>query len=235
MMESKHIDESLEKKQDDEIQQVSPLDQYFASLGIHEDSSEQVKEEELPEEKESKEPSALRRVFNFVLTIIICFVIAFLITRFVIRRNTVKGTSMVPTLYHRDEIFVEKISRLFAGGLKRYDIVTADTDRKASDGEEMIIIKRVIGLPGERVRIENGHVYINDRQLEEPYLPESVRTYPHNPDYANVLLGEDEYYLLGDNRENSQDSRDIGAVSRGDIEGKLLIRFYPFSRFGVPD
>jgi signal peptidase I len=113
--------------------------------------------------------------------------------------------------------------------------VTADTDRKASDGEEMIIIKRVIGLPGERVRIENGHVYINDRQLEEPYLPESVRTYPHNPDYANVLLGEDEYYLLGDNRENSQDSRDIGAVSRGDIEGKLLIRFYPFSRFGVPD
>ena len=158
-MESKHIDESNEKKQDDETQQELPLDQYFASIGIHDDSPEQQKENELPSGKESKEPSALRRVFNFVLTVVICFVIAFLITRFVIRRNTVKGTSMVPTLYHLDEIFVEKISRLFAGGLKRYDIVTADTNRKASDGEEMIIIKRVIGLPGERVQMKRPRLH----------------------------------------------------------------------------
>jgi len=235
MMESKNIAESSEKKQDDQTLQVSPLDQYFDSLGIQDDLPDKDKGKENSLDKESKQPSTFRRILNFVLTVIICFVIAFLITRFVVRRNTVKGTSMAPTLLHSDEIFVEKISRLFKGGLKRHDIVTADTNRKGNSGEEMIIIKRIIGLPGERVCIENGSVYINDRKLEEPYLPETMRTFPHNPDYANVLLGEDEYYLLGDNRENSQDSRDIGAVSRDDIEGKLLIRFYPFSRFGVPD
>jgi signal peptidase I len=168
------------------------------------------------------------------VTIVIGVVLAVLLTQFVIQRNTVIGSSMIPTLEDQDEVFVEKISRLFENGLKRGNIVTADTDEKTSNGNEMIIIKRVIGLPGERVTIKNGNVYINDALLDEPYLAEGVRTAPHLEKYADVTLQKDQYYLLGDNRTNSRDSRDIGPVSRDEIAGKLILRFYPFSKFGVP-
>ncbi len=184
-------------------------------------------------EKQEKRPLK-RRVVDFIVTILIGVVLALLLTHFVIQRNTVIGSSMVPTLADRDEVFVEKISRHFNNGLKRGDIVTADTHEKTADGLEMIIIKRVIGVPGDRVTIKHGEVYVNGELLEEPYLAEGVRTAPHYEMYADVTLQEDEFYLLGDNRANSRDSRDIGPVTRSEIEGKLILRFYPFSKFGVP-
>ena len=172
---------------------------------------------------------------SFLLTLAICFVLVFLITQFVLQHNTVIGASMMPTLEDKDEVFVEKLSRHFPSGLKRGDIVTADAYRDdGSPGDEIIIIKRVVGLPGEKVTIREGQVFIDDRQLIEPYLPEEVLTSEHAMAYSNVLLGEDEYYLLGDNRMSSRDSRDIGPVKRSEIEGKLLLRFYPLEKFGKP-
>lgn len=196
--------------------------------------AEEQREREERQKKKREKRSMKRRVFDFVITVVIGVVLALLLTQFVIQRNTVIGSSMVPTLSDQDEVFVEKISRLFENGLKRGNIVTADTDEKTSNGNEMIIIKRVIGLPGERVTIKNGNVYINDALLDEPYLAEGVRTAPHLEKYADVTLQKDQYYLLGDNRTNSRDSRDIGPVSRDEIAGKLILRFYPFSKFGVP-
>ncbi len=184
--------------------------------------------------KDRPKRSLVRRVLEFIVTVAIGVALALLLTRFVIQRNTVIGSSMVPTLSDRDEVFVEKISRLFESGLKRGDIVTADMHEKTPKGDEVIIIKRVIGLPGERITIKEGGVYIDGVLLEEPYLAEGVRTAPHNAVYADVTLGKDQYFLLGDNRTNSRDSRDIGPVARSEIEGKLILRLYPFSKFGKP-
>ena len=207
------------------------IEAFFAEYAT--EAEEQREREERRKKKQEKKPPK-RRVLDFVVTIVIGVVLAVLLTQFVIQRNTVIGSSMIPTLEDQDEVFVEKISRLFENGLKRGNIVTADTDEKTSNGNEMIIIKRVIGLPGERVTIKNGNVYINDALLDEPYLAEGVRTAPHLEKYADVTLQKDQYYLLGDNRTNSRDSRDIGPVSRDEIAGKLILRFYPFSKFGVP-
>lgn len=175
-----------------------------------------------------------RRSLSFLITLAVCFVLVFLITRFVLQHNTVIGTSMTPTLEDQDEVFVEKLSRLFSSGLKRGDIVTADAYRDDTENDEIIIIKRVVGLPGERVVIREGHVFIDGRQLVESYLSEGVLTSEHAMAYSEVLLGEDEYYLLGDNRMGSRDSRDIGPVHRSEIEGKLLFRFYPLDKMGKP-
>ncbi|HHU08379.1 MAG TPA: signal peptidase I, partial [Clostridiaceae bacterium] len=93
---------------------------------------------------------------------------------------------------------------------------------------------RVIGLPGERIEIKDGHVYINGLLLSEEYLAPGVTTSVFTAIFQDVLLGADEYYVLGDNRPYSQDSRFFGPVNKKDITGEILIRFYPFSRFGIP-
>lgn len=175
-----------------------------------------------------------RRLLRFALTLAICFILVYVITQFVLQRNTVIGSSMSPTLEDRDEVFVEKITRLFPSGLRRGDIVTADSFRDLTNNHEIMIIKRIIGLPGERITIRGGFVYIDGQQLDEPYLEEGMMTSEHSGEYADILLGDNEYYLLGDNRMNSRDSRDVGPVSRGEIEGKLFFRFLPFERIGKP-
>lgn len=175
-----------------------------------------------------------RRLPRFALTLAICFILVYVITQFVLQRNTVIGSSMSPTLEDRDEVFVEKITRLFPSGLRRGDIVTADSFRDLTNNHEIMIIKRIIGLPGERITIRGGFVYIDGQQLDEPYLEEGMMTSEHSGEYADILLGDNEYYLLGDNRMNSRDSRDVGPVSRGEIEGKLFFRFLPFERIGKP-
>lgn len=181
-----------------------------------------------------KEESLGRKLLGLLLMILVCFGIVLLITQFVLQRNTVIGVSMSPTLEDHDEVFVEKITRLFPNGIGRGDIVTADSHHVLGERDETVIIKRVIGLPGERVTIRGGQVFIDGVLLEEPYLEEGLMTYEHVAEYAVVELGEDEYYLMGDNRTKSRDSRDIGPISRKDIEGRLLVRFYPLDKIGKP-
>ncbi|NLB27584.1 MAG: signal peptidase I, partial [Clostridiaceae bacterium] len=168
-----------------------------------------------------------RRLLRFALTLAICFILVYVITQFVLQRNTVIGSSMSPTLEDRDEVFVEKITRLFPSGLRRGDIVTADSFRDLTNNHEIMIIKRIIGLPGERITIRGGFVFIDGQQLDEPYLEEGMMTSEHSGVYADILLGDNEYYLLGDNRMNSRDSRDVGPFHEEDIVGSLILRFFP--------
>ncbi|MDD2426591.1 MAG: signal peptidase I [Eubacteriales bacterium] len=196
------------------------------SLGLGSD-------DEMASTEEAKPVSRLKSVLNFLLTLAICIVLALLFTRFVMQRNTVVGQSMEPTLIASDELFVEKLSHIW-NDYDRTELVTARTDGQTDDGKPVVIIKRLIGLPGDKITIEEGEVYINGVELEEPYLSDDVKTNAPTNSSFEVTLGEDEYFLMGDNRADSYDSRHFGPVNEEDLVGRVWIRFYPFDRFGKP-
>ena len=174
----------------------------------------------------------LKGFLNNVLLFVLVLVLGLLFTNFVLQRNTVQGSSMVPTLTNGDELFVEKVSRYF-GDIRRGDIITIDT--KGLDlWDPTRVIKRVIGLPGETLEIRDGLVYVNGEKLVETYLPEGTVTEVHNPQFAKVTLGENEFFCMGDNRMGSKDCRNFGPAPLKNVLGKVLVRFYPFDRMGRP-
>lgn len=166
-----------------------------------------------------------------ILSWIACFAIAIAAALFIVtfigQRVEVDGQSMESTLQDRDNLICDKISYRFKDP-ERFDIVIIYPD----DTKSKRWIKRIIGLPGEEVRIdEEGNIYINGEILEENYGKETIQ----DPGLAaqTIKLGEDEYWVMGDNRNHSSDSRVIGPVPRSRILGKAFIRIYPFSKFGL--
>lgn len=151
---------------------------------------------------------------------IVILIIVILIRSFLITPIKVNGQSMYDTLTGDEIMLLYKI-----GEIKRYDMVVADliVDGKKDD----TLIKRVYGLPGETIKCENGNIYINDHKIDDPYATNETE------DFEAVTLGEDEYFLLGDNRTISMDSRIIGPVHRKDIEGHTNLIIWPFNKFGV--
>lgn len=171
---------------------------------------------------------AIKEILNTVIYLAIVFVLTFLFITFVMQRTDVSGQSMEPTLMDKDSLLVDKLSYRFKDP-KRYDIVIFPYRY----GNDEFFIKRVIGLPGERVRIDyDGNIYINDELLGDPYGAEVIL----DPGRAveEVTLGEDEFFVMGDNRNHSMDSRDVsvGSINKKDILGRAFIRIYPFDRFG---
>lgn len=166
---------------------------------------------------------------------IIGLAVAYLIVTFVCQRTVVDGNSMYNTLSDGDNILVDKLSYRF-GDIERYDIVIFPHIDEET-GEEVHYIKRVIGMPGEIIQIRDGAVYLLDEEGHYEQLPDEYG-YLFNGEamlgyYARepVTIPEDSYFVLGDNRNNSKDSRHFGVVKREDILGKAWIRFYPFSSF----
>lgn len=169
----------------------------------------------------------LKEFLGTSIYLLIVVLAAFLIVTFVAQRTEVIGSSMRNTLYDGDNLILNKISYRF-NDPERYDIVVfpfRDTSGKN-------YIKRVIGLPGETVRIdEDGVIYINNEPLKEDYGREVIK----NPGSAaeDVVLGDDEYFVLGDNRNESEDSRfGVGKVKRSEIIGKVNFRIWPFGSIG---
>ncbi len=178
-------------------------------------------------EKEKKKIN-LKETVSFILYIVAVFVITYLVITYVGQRTEVIGTSMEYTLSDGDNLIVDKISYRFRDP-ERFDIIVFPYQYK----EDTYYIKRIIGLPGETVQIDaNGTIYINGEELEESYGREVIK----EPGIAAepITLGEGEYFVLGDNRNASSDSRDpsVGNIKREDIVGRAWLRIYPFSRFG---
>ena len=175
-----------------------------------------------------QERSIIRELLGWIVYILIIVGLTYLIVTFVGQRTRVSGSSMETTLSDGDQLIVDKISYRFRDP-KRYDIVVFPYQYE----EDTYYIKRIIGLPGETVQVGGGKVYINGEVLDEHYGNEEML----NPGIAEepVTLGEDEYFVLGDNRNHSQDSRDpsVGAVHRKDLLGRAWIRIWPFDKFGV--
>ena len=166
---------------------------------------------------------------DYLVLIAIALSIAILFTRFIAIRSVVDGSSMNPTLTDRDNVLVNRVTYAFSEP-QRFDIVVFEL--KSEPGT--FYIKRVIGLPGETVTIRDGEVYINGARLEgDVYGNAPVR----RPGRAaeGVTLGEGEYFVMGDNRNNSLDSRfnEPGSIQRHQLIGKVLLRIWPLSSFGV--
>ena len=157
----------------------------------------------------------MKFIRNLIPYIIIIVVVVFIRT-FIITPVKVNGTSMYPTLEGNEIMLLNKL-----GVIDRFDIVVLKLD-----GDQNNLIKRIIGLPGETVEIKNNEIYINDELLDDPYGVGV--TYNIDP----VTLGEDEYFILGDNRIVSLDSRIFGKIDRSEIKGTTNFIMYPFSKIG---
>ena len=172
--------------------------------------------------------SVLKEILSTSLYLLSVLIVTYLIITFVGQRTEVNGSSMESTLQNGDNLIVDKISYRFSDA-KRFDIVVFPFQYE----EDTYYIKRIIGLPGEIVQIDtDGVIYINGEVLHESYGLEVIK----DPGRAiePITLGEDEYFVMGDNRNNSTDSRTelVGNVKRSELIGKAWVRIYPFSKFG---
>ncbi|MCD8249257.1 MAG: signal peptidase I [Lachnospiraceae bacterium] len=178
--------------------------------------------------KKKEERGPLRDILSFVLYVAAMVLATFLIIHFVGQRTYVSGSSMENTLSDGDNLIVDKLTYRFSDP-KRFDIIVFPYRYE----ENTYFIKRIIGLPGETVQITDGKIYIDGEELIESYGREVIK----NAGLAAepVTLGENEYFVLGDNRNDSTDSRDpaVGLISRDDIIGRAWIRIWPLSRFGI--
>ena len=180
------------------------------------------------EKVEEKEFSWVREIISTAVYLLAVVAVTFLFVQFVGQRTHVNGDSMNVTLEDGDNLIVDKLSYRFSEP-ERYDIIVFPYQYE----ENTYYIKRIIGLPGETVQIIDGYVYINDELLEESYGKEVMQ-------YSGVAgdpieLGDDEYFVLGDNRNNSSDSRDpsVGNIKEDQIIGKAFIRIWPLNKFGI--
>ena len=185
--------------------------------------------EEASEAEEITKESIVKDIISVIINVVVCFVIVFLITHFIGQRTVVSGSSMEDTLSDGDNLIVDKISYRIHDP-ERFDVVVFPYQYE----EDTYYIKRIIGLPGEVVYIDsNGTIFINGEILVEDYGTEIML----NAGLASseILLGPDEYFVLGDNRNNSTDSRfeAVGNIKGEDIVGRAWCRVYPFGDFGL--
>lgn len=162
-------------------------------------------------------------VFKSVLSYILVIILAFVIKMFVFTPIRVNGDSMVPNLHDGDIMILNEIG-YYLNGVDRFDIVVVKTDDDK-------IIKRVIGLPGETVKYVDNKLYINDQEVKEDFQHEIT----HNFDLSEIdvdIIPEGFYFVVGDNRGNSKDSRTIGLISKKQIMGKTSLVLYPFNKIG---
>jgi len=198
--------------------------------------------EEKPAKKEKAKKSVTEEIIDWVKTLLIGVIAGVFLVVFVVQRDNVHGDSMNPTLNSGDVIFTQKIATYF-NDYDRGDIVILDGSDMEGYGRKEYLIKRIIGLPGETIRIADGNVYIKEKgssdfvQLVESYLAFGTTTEVMGRGmeygYDEITLGEDEYYCMGDNRGVSNDSRNLGPFSKKRIKAVAVIRVYPLNQMGL--
>ena len=167
----------------------------------------------------------LRTILGYILYILVIIGLTWMIVTFVGQRTRVSGQSMETTLQDGDNLIVDKISYRFHDP-SRYDIIVFPYKYE----ENTFYIKRIIGLPGETVQVKDGYTYINGKKLTSDIYGREVMDEPGIAEEP-IKLGSDEYFVLGDNRNHSQDSRDpyVGVLKRSDLMGRAFIRIYPLN------
>ena len=157
------------------------------------------------------------KIIKEIIPYLIIVLIVMTIRTFIFTPIIVEGESMAPTLDGGELMILKKYDTSY----ERFDIVVVN---KSVEGDNLI--KRVIALPGEVIRYKGNRLYINDEIIEDIYA------YGETENFQEIKLGEDEYFLMGDNREVSKDSRTLGIIKKREIEGTVGIVLYPFKKFG---
>ena len=178
-----------------------------------------------PEQKKGLSENAK----EWIKDILIAIVVAFLVLQF-IKPTIVQEHSMENTLVANDYLFISKQSYRLFGDPQRGDIIVFHSSLTTSDGSEKLLVKRIIAIPGDTISITGGVVYINGEAQDEPYTKDGYT----NTEMDEVYVPEGKLFCMGDNRQNSRDSRDsaIGLVDEDDVLGKAVFRLFPFSRIG---
>ena len=207
--------------------------------------------EELKDKK-----AVIKEVLEWVYCIIIAIVLALFIRYFVGTPTIVQQKSMEPTLIQDERLILNRLCRTFKQTPERGDIITfeapsnsiaksekAEYNRQFSnifesfayyvlEIDKVSYIKRVIGLPGDHIEIAGGKIYINEKELDEPYIAENVKTEAKNARLTDFIVPEGYIFAIGDNREYSADCRVFGCVPIDKVESKVWIRFWPLNLFG---
>lgn len=173
----------------------------------------------------------MRELLNTAIYLLCVLGAVWLVITFVGQRTEVEGASMENTLHNGDNLIVDKLSYRFHDP-ERFDIIVFPFQFQ----DNTYYIKRIIGLPGETVQImDDGSIYINGEKLEENYGMEVIKPETIGRAAEPIELGDDEYFVIGDNRNNSSDSRTdmVGNIKRENIIGKAWLRIWPVSDFGV--
>lgn len=178
---------------------------------------------------EEEDVNVLKEIVSLILYIAVVVLLIFLLHTFVGERTVVEGDSMNDTLTDGDSLWISKLSYRLHDP-ERFDIVVFPYQ-----DSDTYYVKRIIGLPGETVQIMmDGSIYINGEMLEESYGKEVIDQYHIGRADEVIQLGDNEYFVMGDNRNDSKDSRDesVGNIKRDSIEGKVVFRLWPLNGFG---
>ncbi len=189
----------------------------------HKDEMEEIRLQEM-----STERRVLREIIGWILYVAVIIVAVYLVITYVGQRTRVSGHSMEPTLQHEDNLIVDKLTYRFRKP-ERYEIIVFPFKH----AEDTYYIKRIIGLPGETIQVIDGYVYINGERLEEKF--DKIDAGKEGIAIEKITLGENEYFVMGDNRNRSSDSRDVsvGVLNKDDFIGRAWIRIWPLKSIGV--
>jgi signal peptidase I len=176
------------------------------------------------EVEEIKKSSSISEAISFIGYLVVFAIIFAAIRLFVIQPFIVEGQSMEPSFENYNYLITEKVSFYFSQP-QRGEVVIFHPP----DSPSINYIKRIIGLPGETVEVKNGGVYVNGTRLDEPYLASNEETLSDQATGTKVTLGQDQFFVMGDNREHSRDSRELGPIPKGNIVSRVWFRLLPIN------
>lgn len=182
--------------------------------------------EEKEKKKDYSEQTRVFKVFKEAIPYVVIIIVVILIRTFIVTPVRVNGESMYPYLKEGEVLILNKLDKSF----NRFDIVVVNSNNTK-------IIKRIIGMPGETVSYKDCKLYINDKEVDD-FVTECITDdFSLDGIYNYEIIPEGYYFVMGDNRKNSSDSRDyrVGLISKSQIEGTTSLRLYPFNRLGKLD
>lgn len=190
------------------------------------------------DEKEEKKPFVIVKLlksiisffFDFLETIVVALSVFVVIYLFIIQPHEVKGSSMEPNFHNNEYIITDKISYRFSNPERGQVIIF-----KAPVNPDVDYIKRIIGLPGDKVKVIKGKVYVNDKMLDEFYLASETPIFPGGfmQESVEIVVPEGHFFVMGDNRPHSSDSREFGPIAKKLIIGRAIFRYWPISELGA--
>lgn len=180
------------------------------------------------QEAKKNEKSMLRYVLELVEIVVVAFALSWLIRTFVIEARVIPTGSMLPTIQLEDRVIVDKLFFKYFGKIQPGDVIVFHPPASAHSSDDFI--KRLIAMSGDKVEIKNHTTYVNDQPLNEPYIKE-----PPKEDFGPVVVPEGSLFVMGDNRNNSADSREWGFLPVENVTGRTLFRYWPLNHFGPLD